>query len=85
MKAAFDEALKVAKGRYPHPINHYVEYRDYFVFDYDDGAEHDGGTKSPIVVRKSDMAALNFNPAFFWGLFPDSENAGEIISEGKVA
>ncbi len=73
------------EGKYPHPINHYEEYEDCFVFDSDDGTEHVGGTRSPIVIRKSDMAALNFDPAFFWGLDADAENAGDVLAEGEVA
>ena len=82
--ASFEEALEAARERYPHPINHFVEYRDYFVFEYDDGSQHDGGTQTPIVIRKSDMAALCFNPFFFLGLNADAEDAGEILREGEV-
>ena len=85
METSFDEALRIAKEKYPHPINHYEEYADYFVFEYVDGTEHDGGTTSPIVIRKSDMAALNYNPSFFLGLFEDADSAGDILAEGEVA
>ena len=85
MEANFDKALELAREKYPHPINHYEEYRDYFVFDYDDGTEYTGGDRSPIVIRKSDMAALNYDPAFFLGLFDDADDAGGILAEGEVS
>lgn len=83
MEATFTEALKVAKEKYPHQINHYEEYRDYFVFDYDDGIERVGGPKSPIVIRKSDMAALNYAPIFF-NLDADAEDVGDVLAEGEI-
>lgn len=83
MDSIFLEALKIAKEKYPHEINHYEEYRDYFVFDYDDGIDHVGGTASPIVIRKSDMEALNYAPIFF-NLDADSDDVGEVIAEGKI-
>lgn len=84
MDESFNEALKVATEKYPHKINHYEEYRDYYVFEHVDGREHTGGTMSPIVIRKSDMAALNYSPAIFFGLDADAEDVGEIISEGTI-
>lgn len=79
MNISFEKALEVAKGKYPHPINQYEEYRDYFVFWHEDGAEHDGGSTSPIVIRKSDSAALNYDPIFF-NLSEDAEDVGDIVS-----
>lgn len=83
MANTFDEAILIAKEKYPHPINHYTEYADYYVFEYDDGEIHDGGTMSPIVIRKSDMAALNYAPIFF-NMSADAPDVGEIISEGTL-
>lgn len=83
MKTSFDEALRVAREKYPHPINHYEEYEDYYVFDHVDGMTHDGGSQSPIVIRKSDMAALNYAPIFF-NMDEDAEDVGDIIAEGEV-
>lgn len=83
METAFDEALRIAKDKYPHPINHYEEYAEYFVFEYDDGIERVGGTKSPIVIRKSDGAALNYAPIFF-NMDADAEDPGEPINEGSI-
>lgn len=82
METSFDEALKLAKEKYPYPINHYEEYRDYFVFEYDDGRAHDGGPTSPIVIRKSDMAALNYAPIFF-DISADAEDVGDVLAEGR--
>lgn len=84
MKANFDDALKVAREKYPHPINHYEEYEDYFVFEYVDGTEQVGGTMSPIVIRKSDMAALNYAPIFF-NMDADAEDVGEMLAEGEIS
>lgn len=83
MATTFKEALEIARAKYPHEINHFQEYRDYFVFDYDDGRMRTGGTLSPIVIRKSDSAALNYTPIFF-DLSEDAEEVGEIISEGRI-
>lgn len=64
MTEAFNKALEIAKAKYPHTIDHYEEYGDYFVFDYDDGTTRVGGELSPIVIRKSDFAPLNYAPIF---------------------
>ncbi len=84
MHATYNDALMVAREKYPHRINHFEEYRDYFVFEHVDGTEHFGGTMTPIVIRKSDLAALNYNPTVFMGLDPDAEDIGPIIAEGVV-
>ena len=84
MGELFDGALEVASARYPYPINRYEEYRDYFVFAYDDGRVRDGGPQSPIVVRKSDLAALTWDAAFFLGLDAGVESAGDVLAEGEV-
>lgn len=83
MTVSFDEALKIAQEKYPHRINHYEEYEEYFVFDHDDGVERIGGDYSPIVIRKSDAEALNYAPIFF-NLDADAEDVGEVVSEGSV-
>lgn len=83
MAISFEEALKIASDQYPHQINRFEEYKDYFVFEHDDGAEYVGGSKSPIVIRKSDGAALNYAPIFF-NLDADAEDVGDIVSEGKI-
>lgn len=83
MGASFDEALEIARRKYPHPINRYEEYEGYFVFYRDDGDEHVGGEFSPIVIRKSDSEALNYAPVFF-DLDPDAEDVGDVLSEGEV-
>lgn len=83
MATTFREALKIAQAKYPHRINRYEEYEKYFVFDRDDGREHVGGDFSPIVIRKSDGAALNYAPIFF-NLGHDAEDVGEAIAEGKL-
>lgn len=83
MATTFREALEIAKGLYPHRINHYEEYEGYFVFEHDDGREHVGGEFSPIVIRKSDSAALAYAPIFF-NLGPDAEDVGDIIAEGEI-
>jgi hypothetical protein len=46
MSCSFDQALSIAREKYPHPINHYQEYSDNYVFDNVDGAVHVGGTKT---------------------------------------
>lgn len=81
--ATFKQALDIAKSKYPHEINHYEEYKDYFVFDYDDGEVRTGGPLSPVVVRKSDSEALNYESVFF-DLSDDAEDVGGIISEGHI-
>lgn len=83
MEESFEKALSIAKGKYPFEINHYEEYRDYYVFYREDGAEHDGGDYSPIVIRKSDFAALNYAPIFF-NMDADAEDVGEVIAEGEI-
>lgn len=83
MAVTFEEALATARAKYPHPVNRYEEYERYFVFEHDDGREHVGGEYSPIVVRKSDGAALNYSSMFF-GVFDDEEDVGEVLSEGTV-
>lgn len=83
MATLFDKALKIAKEKYPHEINHFEEYAKYFVFDYDDGEERTGGEFSPIVIRKSDFAALNYAPIFF-NLSDDAEDVGDVIAEGII-
>ena len=77
------DALKIAQSKYPHKINRYEEYRDYYVFECDDGREHVGGDYSPIVIRKSDGAALNYAPIFF-DLDEEAGDVGEIIAEGDI-
>ncbi|MBR2836137.1 MAG: hypothetical protein IKE43_10600 [Coriobacteriales bacterium] len=84
MESSFNEALKVATEKYPHKINYYEEYKDYYVFGYDDGIEHTGGTKSPIVIRKADMVALNYSPAIFFHLDASAEDVGDILSKGEI-
>lgn len=83
MATEFNEALELAKAKYPYRINHYEEYADYYVFDHNDGVERTGGTLSPIVIRKSDGVALNYEPIFF-NLDADAEDVGEIIAEGSI-
>ena len=83
MESLFNKALAKAKKMYPHPINHYEEYRDYYVFEHVDGMEHVGGTMSPIVIRKSDMAALNYAPIFF-NMYADAEDVGDVLAEGEI-
>ena len=83
MAVSFREALKIAQNKYPYRINHYEEYEKYFVFDFDDGTEYVGGDRSPIVIRKSDSAALNYAPIFF-NFDADAEDVGPVISEGTV-
>ena len=84
MQSTFEEALRVARAKYPHEINHYEEYEGYYVFELDDGTVHDGGTMSPIVIRKSDMAALNYAPIFF-DMGEDAEDVGEVLATGEVS
>lgn len=83
MAVEFREALKIATQKYPHSINHYEEYENYFVFDFDDGKEYVGGELSPIVIRKADGAALNYAPVFF-DFSDDAEDVGEMVREGKL-
>lgn len=83
MEISFEGAYKIAKEKYPHEINHYEEYKDYYVFNTTDCPEHVGGDYSPIVIRKSDAVALNYAPIFF-NLDADAEDVGDIISEGAI-
>ncbi|WP_337426359.1 hypothetical protein [Slackia isoflavoniconvertens] len=83
MAVSFREALKIAQNKYPYRINHCEEYEKYFVFDFDDGTEYVGGDRSPIVIRKSDSAALNYAPIFF-NLDADAEDVGDAVSEGYI-
>lgn len=83
MQITYDRALSIARGKYPHAINYFEEYKDYFVFGRDDGIERTGGDYSPIVIRKSDGAALNYAPIFF-NMDADAEDPGEVISEGEL-
>lgn len=81
METTFEQALEIAKSKYPYPINHYEEYADYYVFDHDDGVERIGGMYSPVVIRKSDGAALNYASIFF-NMDADAEDVGDPIAEG---
>lgn len=83
MATTFREALKIARSKYPHRINYYEEYEDYFVFGCDDGNVHVGGDFSPIVIRKSDARALNYAPVFF-DFSPGAEDVGEVIAKGTL-
>lgn len=83
MAVVFQEALELARAKYPHVINHYEEYENYFVFDRDDGTEHVGGDASPIVIRKSDGEALNYAPIFF-NMDADADDVGELLLEGSI-
>lgn len=83
MDKVFNEALKIATEKYPYKINHYEEYAKYYVFEHVDDREYTGGDQSPIVIRKSDMAALNYAPLFFC-LNADAEDVGDILSEGEL-
>ena len=83
MTVSYEQALSIAKSKYPHQINKFEEYRNYFVFFNDDGDEHVGGSLSPIVIRKSDGAALNYAPIFF-NLDVNAEDIGSLISEGSI-
>ncbi len=49
------------------------------MFDFDDGTEYVGGDRSPIVIRKSDSAALNY--ADFFNLDADAEDVGDAVSK----
>ena len=82
--ATFVKVFEVAQEKYPYEINYFEEYQDYYVFGYDDGNLYIGGPTSPIVIRKSDFKALNYDPWLFLGLDPDAENAGDILDEGEV-
>ena len=42
-----------------------------------------GGEYSPIAIRKSDGAALNYLTMFF-RVFDDGEDVGEVLSEGTL-
>ena len=53
------------------------------MFDFDDGEERTGGDFSPILIRKSDFAALNYAPIFF-DLSDDAEDVGIILAEGNI-
>ncbi len=83
MAVTFQEALKIAQEKYPHKINHYEEYKDYFVFFNERCSEYTGGDYSPIVIRKSDAVALNYAPIFF-NFDADAEDVGEVLSEGTL-
>lgn len=83
MEVTFDEAYKIAKEKYPHKINYYEEYANYWVFFDSDCPEHTGGDYSPIVIRKSDAEALNYAPIFL-NCNAEAEDVGDIISEGKL-
>lgn len=83
MAVSFDNALEIAKTKYPHEIKHYEEYKDYFVFDSASEVECVGGDLSPIVIRKEDGVALNYAPIFF-NLDADAEDVGEPLFEGKL-
>lgn len=83
MVTTFREALKIAKAKYPHSINHFEEYKNYFVFSHEDGTEYVGGDLSPIVIRKTDGDALSYAPIFF-NLDADAEDVGDPIAEGKI-
>ena len=83
MTSTFDKALQVAQDKYPHNINYYEEYKDYYVFCLNDGEEHIGGTHSPIVIRKSDLEALNYEPIFF-NFSDEAEDVGDVIKEGFI-
>ena len=83
MTISFRKALEIAQEKYPYKMNHYEEYEKHFVFEYDDGNEYVGGDHSPIVIRKSDAAALNYTPIFF-NLWPEDEDVGPVISDGTI-
>lgn len=83
MAVTFNKALDIAREKYPFPINHYEEYRDYYVFWHDDGNEYTGGPMSPIVIRKSDSAALNYAPIFF-NMDINAEDVGDVLAEGSI-
>lgn len=83
MTASFDRALAVARERFPYEINHFEEYEKYYVFENLDSPECTGGPSSPIVIRKSDMAALNYAPIFF-NMDTDAEDVGDILAEGSL-
>lgn len=81
MAVSFEEARQIASERYSFPINYYEEYKDYFVFGYDDGTQFIGGPQMPVVIRKSDGAFQAYDSMFF-GIDPNAEDAGKVISEG---
>lgn len=83
MSISFDSALEIAKAKYPYQVDHFEEYKDYFVFDMHDDVERVGGSASPIVIRKADGAALNYAPIFF-NMDAEAEEIGDVISEGTI-
>ena len=83
MEITFEEAYKIAKEKYPHEINHFKEYAEYFVFYNEKCSEYTGGDYSPIVIRKSDAQALNYAPIFF-NFDADAEDVGDAIAEGTL-
>ena len=83
MTVSYEEAFQIAKAKYPHKINHYEEYKKYYVFFNTKCAEYTGGDYSPIVIRKSDGRALNYAPIFF-NFNADAEKVGDIIADGEI-
>jgi len=83
MNKLFDQAQAIAREKYPYPINYFEEYKDYFVFGYDDGRDHIGGPTSPIVIRKSDLEAFNYAPIFF-NMDINAPDVGEVLREGTL-
>lgn len=83
MAMSFERALEIAKTEYPHPVNHYEEYSNYFVFGHETGLEYTGGTLSPIVIRKSDGKAFNYESVFF-DMSEDAEDIGDMLSDGSL-
>lgn len=83
MGCSFEEALSIARSKYPYPIDHFEEYEKYYVFDHLTYAIRTGGPESPIVIRKSDGKAFNYAPIFF-DLEEGADDVGDVISEGAV-
>lgn len=75
-----DMQAALAKAREQKPrVNHYTEYRNSFVFDYDEGIEMDGGD-SPIVVPKNGGECTYF----LFALTNTDYLDGDIIAEGMI-
>lgn len=82
MSISFDEALGIARGKYPYEIDHYEEYADYYVFERISDVERVGGAGMPIVIRKADGVAFNYEAIFF--NFDEDADVGDLVSEGAV-
>lgn len=80
---SYDEALSIARSRYPGEINRCVEYESAFMFLDRNAPLSFGGCESPIVILKEGGRAIN-QTAFYDEYLIRTKSPSEILREFDI-